>query len=226
MGTKEYHRQYYLKNRERLRAQAAAYYRKNSDATLQLDRVRNRNRTPEEIERDKQYHKEWYKKNKAEHLANCKETYKQNAEKIVERVLKYRRSLPDEKRSLIFRNSVLRKFHTTEEWYQAKLAEQDGHCALCPRKVEENGNRLAIDHDHRCCAKSGSCGGCLRGILCRRCNVRLGYLDEFLSLGMVLENAHRGWFAKAVEYLKKYRGKDGRHADAVSGTSAGQAPIR
>jgi hypothetical protein len=209
MGTKEYHRQYYLKNREKLKARSAAYYQENSDAMLQLSRIRSKKRTPKEIERDKQYHREWHEKHKAEQAEKAREYYQENATTIKIRVRKYRALLPGDKRKEWGRGSVLGKFHTTETWYEAKLAEQDGHCALCSREREENGNRLAIDHDHGCCPKSGSCGKCLRGILCRRCNLRLGNLDEFLSLGMILGDIHVGWFARAVDYLRKYRGNDG-----------------
>ena len=202
---KEYHHQYYLRNQEKIKARSAAYYRKNSDAMLQLMKVRSKKRTPEEIERDKKYHQKWNEDHKAEQSAKAKEDYRINAETIKARVRRYYRRLPEDKLALVSRQIVLRKFHTTKEWYETKLAEQDGHCALCSRKREENGNRLAIDHDHGCCAKSGSCGKCLRGILCRRCNLRSGNLDELLSLGMVLAKHHTGWFARVVKYLKQYR---------------------
>lgn len=39
-------------------------------------------------------------------------------------------------------------------------------------------NDLALDHDHACCAGNYSCGDCLRGVLCRSCNVSLAYLGK------------------------------------------------
>lgn len=36
---------------------------------------------------------------------------------------------------------------------------------------------LSIDHDHSCCPRTGSCGKCNRGVLCRACNLKAGWLE-------------------------------------------------
>jgi Recombination endonuclease VII len=225
MGTKEYHRQYYLDNKEKLRTKAKKRYEENSEYILQRAKELSEKRTPEQVTKDKAYHDNYYLENRDAQLAEAKERYRQNPEPRIRAVQERYRNLPEDEKQKLCRAAVLRKFHTTEEWYAAKLAEQDSHCALCDKRVESNGNRLAIDHDHECCPGSGSCGNCLRGLLCRRCNVRLGTLVDLIAVGLVLGIGHTGWAAKAVEYLKKYRGSDGRSTSAGNSRNAGQTPV-
>lgn len=41
--------------------------------------------------------------------------------------------------------------------------------------------RPQIDHDHDCCPGEKSCGQCVRGVLCSRCNSHLGHLEILLK---------------------------------------------
>lgn len=99
-----------------------------------------------------------------------------------------------------------RRYGVGRDWYQRKLVEQEGHCALCIVRVN-NGKgtgRFYIDHDHSCCpGKNGSCGKCTRGLLCHGCNVGLGKLEDFLSQGTITANPGT-WLEKAQLYLSQY----------------------
>jgi hypothetical protein len=93
-------------------------------------------------------------------------------------------------------HGVAQRNHVSGDWYPAKLAEQGGHCALCPATVGSVRNpRFCYDHDHQCCAGRWSCGKCLRGLLCNSCNYRVGQLEEFLKDG--------DWMSRASAYVAR-----------------------
>jgi hypothetical protein len=70
--------------------------------------------------------------------------------------------------------SVYRLFGVTTEQYEELLTRQGGGCAICRRAdADITGSRLAIDHDHACCPGVKTCGNCIRGLLCRGCNLNL-----------------------------------------------------
>lgn len=72
----------------------------------------------------------------------------------------------------------LRGYGLTVEQYDALVVAQGGVCAIC-RQPDRLGRRLAVDHDHTCCPRQqGSCGECVRGLLCFDCNTVLGKVRD------------------------------------------------
>jgi len=61
------------------------------------------------------------------------------------------------------------------------LDSQGGVCYICG--TDEPGGRgfWHVDHDHRCCPDVKTCGKCVRGILCVRCNLQVGGAEAILS---------------------------------------------
>lgn len=77
------------------------------------------------------------------------------------------------------RDGVLRaRFGVTLAQYEALLTEQRGVCAICREIPAEGKRNFAVDHNHRCCPGSKSCGKCVRGLLCGPCKVGIGMLRE------------------------------------------------
>lgn len=69
------------------------------------------------------------------------------------------------------RSRLRRMYGISLEDYDAMLARQGGHCAICPAtEVGGRGGSFHIDHDHET--------GQVRGLLCHGCNVGIGNLGE------------------------------------------------
>jgi hypothetical protein len=69
------------------------------------------------------------------------------------------------------------RYSLSDDAFNAMLAEQDYCCLICGR-TEPGSKGWQIDHDHSCCEGQKTCGACVRGILCVKCNVGLGYFDD------------------------------------------------
>jgi hypothetical protein len=84
------------------------------------------------------------------------------------------------------------RYNLSRERRLALLAAQDNRCAIC--RVEFGSARALrphIDHDHRCCSGNKSCGNCIRGLLCSKCN------------GLLLSALESPLRATAEAYLRK-----------------------
>lgn len=93
-----------------------------------------------------------------------------------------------------YRKLTLAKFGLSIEQFDAILAAQAGKCANPGCRATEPGGRFNtwhVDHDHSCCPRDikgarKSCGRCIRGLLCQRCNLLLGHARDSVA---VLEGA-------------------------------------
>lgn len=68
------------------------------------------------------------------------------------------------------RKNHLKTYGLTQEQYAAMFAAQSGLCAICQRPEMVRGAHLGVDHCH--------ITGIVRGLLCRRCNAGIGFLDD------------------------------------------------
>lgn len=85
------------------------------------------------------------------------------------------------------RNNLKHFFGITVDQYEVMLKAQGGVCAIC-EGINEDGRALHVDHDWSCCPQKQSCGKCIRGLLCSRCNTALGsFRDDPLLLERALK---------------------------------------
>ena len=77
------------------------------------------------------------------------------------------------------------RYGITEEDYELMSANQNNCCAICKQKSEIN---LSVDHCHKT--------GIVRGLLCRNCNLALGYLKD---------DTNR--IESAIKYLDEFKRK-------------------
>lgn len=89
----------------------------------------------------------------------------------------WRAANPDKVAGIEFRRG-LRLYGLSVEDYTDLLAKQGGACATCDRTEPGGNGRWHIDHDHQCCPYGGSCGDCVRGLLCAGCNRALGFVRD------------------------------------------------
>lgn len=78
------------------------------------------------------------------------------------------------------------RFGLTRQAFDAMLASQDYRCAIC-RTPDPGYQFWTVDHDHACCPPLEgrtvrTCGRCVRGILCSRCNKALGYAGDDVKI--------------------------------------------
>lgn len=77
------------------------------------------------------------------------------------------------------RRRLLRLYNITQSDWDAMVERQGNRCAICPTdRPGGRGESWHIDHDHACCPGKGSCGRCVRGLLCGDCNVAIGRMRD------------------------------------------------
>jgi hypothetical protein len=133
------------------------------------------------------YKQDYAKKNRQHLLEMRRMKYHLNSESKRKKESEYRFEIlknPNRKRKL-FSNHLKRKYGLDVDAYEKMIAEQDNKCAICKAEFAEamkSWNKPCVDHCHS--TKK------VRGILCRRCNLTLFYLEGYKH------------FDEAREYLR------------------------
>lgn len=110
---------------------------------------------------------EWYRKNKDRAAAYSRE----------------RSARPEaQKKDRDYR--LFSTYKISPDFYSYLTAIHGDLCGICGNKETAVHGRtgkpvsLSVDHDHGCCSLEKSCGKCIRGLLCRDCNVGIAKFHD------------------------------------------------
>jgi membrane-associated HD superfamily phosphohydrolase len=163
---KEHSRKYYEEHKEEKRAYSRDYYQNHIDKMREYFRMYSQVRSSANPEEAKERKKVWYENNK-ERWSGYKKTYK-NKDK-------------ERAKNASRKHQIKRLYGMTLEDYEVLFNKQGGVCAICGKP--ETTRRLSIDHNHET--------GMVRGLLCSRCNLTIGKMEDNIEL-----------FELAITYLK------------------------
>lgn len=133
---------------------------------------------------------------RAQHVRQCA-CGSTDVERVGKAVCHDCRNTKKNTRLLNRRYNLKQLYGLTPEAFDQLVLTQEGRCAICGTD-DPTDNKGAInwhvDHDHSCCPRKGSCGKCIRGLLCGRCNIGLGgFRDDPVVL------------ANAAQYVRNFR---------------------
>jgi hypothetical protein len=163
---REYRRQYYLANRERIKIARKAAYQADPESA-------------------RAYTRAWYAANRDRHSETVARWAAANPDKIDAAMRRYRKTQK-------FRDAVSARRHgpNIAEDFAAMWSAQAGCCYLCD--IPLTPAKARIDHDHRCCPVTRSCHLCRRGLACNRCNQLIGQVaDDPALLRRIADNLER-----------------------------------
>ena len=82
-------------------------------------------------------------------------------------------------KNCINERAYLQKYGITIENKELMIESQGRVCPGCQRHEVEFSFDWAVDHDHNCCPSyTKTCGECIRGMICRGCNLALGWVRD------------------------------------------------
>jgi Recombination endonuclease VII len=120
-----------------------------------------------------------------------REYYQTNKLAAIRRARDWEKKNPEKHREVIRRSRLKWRYGLTQEQINELLAKQNYACLICGDDI--SALKWCIDHDHKCCSGTRTCGKCFRGLLCKRCNSGLGMLKDDIET-----------IEKAAAYLRNF----------------------
>ena len=148
---REYNRQYYAANRERMLADRKAYYDANREAAI-ASSIASRD------------------KKRAHYYAMRRKRYAKQPEIELAGCARYREANRVAIRGKSRWWTLKHKYGITREQYEARMKAQNHCCACCGTPESEAKRWMVVDHCHQ--TKE------IRGIVCESCNLGIGRLGD------------------------------------------------
>lgn len=105
--------------------------------------------------------------------AYARQYYQQNKDKWVRARAKRTPAQRDRHNTYMRDYQLRRAYGITHDVFERMLCEQAGVCAICGQDKPAHMKNLHVDHCHAT--------GTLRGLLCDRCNMALGWFEKYQS---------------------------------------------
>lgn len=138
-------------------------------------------------EKQRERMKRWREANR-DHIKSYQKVWReQNAVQVADYQKEYHKEYKtrEEVQAETKRRGLWKAYRMTPKEFNALWVSQDGKCAICDVDMMPKGRTptsVAVDHNH--------VNGAVRGLLCRVCNVGIGYLRDDPDL-----------LVRAAEYL-------------------------
>jgi hypothetical protein len=171
---RESSKEYYQDNKERISKYNKEYYQDNKERILKYQMEWKRNNKEKVSEHRKKYNQS----NKEKIATYKKEYYQANKERLVKQHKEYKQANKERNKEIRFKW----KYNLTLEDMAILLDEQENKCKICSIKFNDD-IKYNVDHCHST--------GKVRGLLCRCCNLGLGFFKDDPKL-----------LIKAIEYLE------------------------
>lgn len=117
---------------------------------------------------------------RAYHKQRSREKYAADPERFREEARQRRAANPGRNGRLRDRPAEYKwRYGITAEQVARMATAQGGLCFLCNEPLDfETPRRVHIDHDKNCCRGRRSCGTCVRGLACNKCNAGIGHFGD------------------------------------------------